>query len=96
MGAPKNLSILIDGESILNDGAVLVLYTVLYNLITGISEASAASIVELFCRLAIGGPVMGVAFGIGVSLLLQNIHNKPILQVCFIFVIGYLVIKIDE
>lgn len=91
MGVPKNFSTLVDGESLLNDGTAMVLYTVLFNLSTGESEASFAKILQLFSSLAIGGPVLGLTFGIGVSFLLGKIKNKPILEVCLIFVIGYLV-----
>ena len=91
MGVPKNFSTLVDGESLLNDGSAMVLYTVLYNLSTGQSEASFGKILQLFCSLAIGGPVLGLSFGIAVSFLLGKIKNKPILEVCLIFVIGYMV-----
>ena len=70
----------------------MVLFSVLYNLATGRSEASVGKILQLFCSLSLGGPVLGLAFGIAVSFLLARIKNKPILEVCLIFVIGYLVI----
>lgn len=91
LGAPKKLSTLIDGESILNDGSAIVLFTVLFDLATGESEASFWPIVELFCSLSLGGPVMGVAFGLGVTLILDRLYKKPVLEVVLIFVAGYLV-----
>lgn len=94
LGAPKTLSTLIDGESILNDGSAIVLFEVLFDIATETREAAAGPIIKLFCSLSLGGPVMGIAFGIGISLILERIHNKPVLEVCLIFVSGYLVINL--
>lgn len=69
-----------------------MLFTVLFDLATETSEAEAGAIIELFCSLSLGGPVMGLAFGIGTTILLEMFYNKPVLEVCLIFVSGYLVI----
>lgn len=38
LGAPKQLGTIIEGESLLNDGAAIVLFNVLYGQVTGNSR----------------------------------------------------------
>lgn len=62
LGAPKRLEVLLEGESLLNDGAAIVIYNLTlvaiatgdFNLFEGITE---------FARVAGGGLIVGLLFG---------------------------------
>lgn len=64
LGAPKKLSSLIDGESLLNDGSAFVLFSVFLELAAGVDKSVDDIFVE-FVRLTLGA----VAWGYGMGLL---------------------------
>jgi NhaP-type Na+/H+ or K+/H+ antiporter len=62
-GASSKLTILIIGESLMNDGTAMVLFTLFYNLLEGQSY-NFAEIVEFFTAMTIGSCMLGAALGI--------------------------------
>lgn len=62
LGAPGKLSVLIDGESLLNDGTAMVFFLIFNDM--GFEGASTGYLAGgmRFLRLAIGGPLVGEAF----------------------------------
>lgn len=70
VGASRTLSTLIEGESLFNDGTAFVMFTVTLDLTKG-AKFHAGEIAWDFIRLSIGGPLIGVVFGIIVSMWLK-------------------------
>lgn len=62
-GASPKLTILIIGESLLNDGTAMVLFTLYYNLLKG-DQYTTGDIVLFFFNMAIGSPLFGMAVGL--------------------------------
>ncbi|KAJ1613976.1 putative Na+/H+ and K+/H+ antiporter [Cryptosporidium canis] len=70
LNAPEKLASVVDGESLLNDGAAVVFFEVFREvIISGMSSYSHYA--WTFIRLAIGGPAVGVVFGFLISVWLR-------------------------
>ena len=63
VGAPKRLSILVEGESLLNDATAIVVFTILIGLITGSSAPGLMQGLEGFIKVFFGGVVIGLISG---------------------------------
>lgn len=62
-GAPKKFSSLIEGESLLNDGTCMILFTISIELCKG-GSMSIVDISILFAELTGGAVILGILFGI--------------------------------
>ena len=69
LGASKRLATIIEGESLLNDGTAMVIFTIILIFVEGHTISPSEMFVK-FVRLSIGGPALGVVFGMGVSFIL--------------------------
>lgn len=69
LGAPHRLTVLVEGESLLNDATAIVLFNIILGLtISGSIEAGGAGgVVVEFMRVFLGGIVVGAAMGVIVS-----------------------------
>lgn len=95
LGAPKHISTLIEGESLLNDGTAVVIFFVALDFVKG-KELTAGEIVAKFCQMSFGGPLLGMAFGIALETWLGFIHNKPKLETNLTFCFAYIVFYVAE
>lgn len=77
-GAPKKFSSLIEGQSLLNDGTCMILFTISLELCRG-GSMSITSISVLFVQLTGGAVVLGVLFGIVATELIKLFKNDPLL-----------------
>jgi CPA1 family monovalent cation:H+ antiporter len=72
LGVPKRLSVLMEGESLFNDGTAIVVFNIMLVVaLAGRFEASTA--IAEFIRVAAGGVLVGLALGWLVSLLIARI-----------------------
>lgn len=58
LGTSEMLSIMIEGESLLNDGSAILLYEIFMKIVAPEEgeHVTAGKIVSTFCQIAIGGP----------------------------------------
>ncbi|XP_036948831.1 sodium/hydrogen exchanger 3-like isoform X2 [Acanthopagrus latus] len=88
------LFIMVFGESLLNDGVTVVLFNVFDAFVSlGGSKINAVEIIKgiiSFFVVAFGGSLMGLVFGLLISLLTRCTKNIQIIEAGFIFVFGYL------
>ncbi|XP_061659396.1 sodium/hydrogen exchanger 3-like isoform X2 [Syngnathoides biaculeatus] len=88
------LFILVFGESLLNDGVTVVLFNVFDSFVSlGGSQIDAVEIIKgivSFFVVAFGGSLLGMVFGLLLSLLTRCTKNIQIIEAGFIFVLGYL------
>ena len=86
-GVPKQLSVLVEGESLLNDGTALVLFNLMlavaltgqFNLMTGLVD---------FVRVSAGGVLVGLALGWVISRLIAHIDDY-LIEITLTTVLAY-------
>ena len=77
LNAPARLSVVAEGESLINDGVAITLYTVAVGL-TASGGTDALAAVGLFTRQVIGGVGIGVVLGIAFSRLTSTVDDHLI------------------
>lgn len=63
LDAPRRLAVLVEGESLINDGVAITLYTVLIGLVTS-GNADVPAALGLFVREVAGGVIIGAFMGV--------------------------------
>jgi CPA1 family monovalent cation:H+ antiporter len=74
LGVPKRLSVLIEGESLLNDGTALVLFNLML-LVAATGSFDLGSSIIAFLRISLGGLIVGLVAGWAISRLIANIDD---------------------
>eukprot|EP01105_Mastigella_eilhardi_P013962 TRINITY_DN317_c0_g1_i3.p1 TRINITY_DN317_c0_g1~~TRINITY_DN317_c0_g1_i3.p1 ORF type:complete len:870 (+),score=191.32 TRINITY_DN317_c0_g1_i3:97-2610(+) len=95
LGASPKLSVLIEGEALLNDGTAYVLFLVLKRvLVTNV--VAPGDIVKTFLKLSAGGPAFGIALAMATYMWLRTIHRKPVLEIAVLIIGVYSTMFISE
>ncbi len=75
LGAPKRLQVMLEGESLLNDGTSIVLYGLVISIALTGSEFNLFTSIVDFVRIAGGGIIIGVVLGALVSQIIDRIDD---------------------
>jgi CPA1 family monovalent cation:H+ antiporter len=87
LGAPRHLSVIAEGESLVNDGVAITLYTAFLGLALSASSTPPEA-VQLFFRQAIGGIAVGLVLGL-VSLALTSLIDDHLLEMTLSTALAY-------
>jgi CPA1 family monovalent cation:H+ antiporter len=87
LGAPKRLAVLVEGESLLNDGTAVVLFTLILGLAGG-AEMSVADAVLEFVKVVGMGALIGLAFGFAASQVIHRL-NDPMIEITITMIAAY-------
>lgn len=96
VGAPKRLTTLVEGESLLNDAAAIALYTVFISVITRQAELSIESIAGHFLYSFLIGGLIGFVFGHITCRLFHYMRGWPTAEISLTICTAYLTFFISE
>ncbi|XP_058731196.1 sodium/hydrogen exchanger 8-like [Vicia villosa] len=89
LGASKKLSTIIDGESLMNDGVAIVVYTLFYRMVLG-ETFNWVAIIKFLVQLSLGAVGIGIAFGIASVLWLWFIFNDTVIEISLTLAVSYI------
>lgn len=72
--APKDLNVLIEGESLFNDATAIVLFGILISMAMGTAEASILDGLVTFFVVFLGGILVGIGLGVAAALFCKLIN----------------------
>ncbi len=87
LGAPKRLTILVEGESLLNDGTGIVFFTLSLSLASG-ANTTVGSLALHFVTIVGFGLLVGGVIGMGVSQITKQINN-PMIEITLTTIAAY-------
>jgi Na+:H+ antiporter len=77
LGIPRRLALLLEGESLLNDGTGIVFFTLSLSIFAGVAVTASALALEFVTVVGMGA-VIGVAVGLAVSTILRHLDDAMI------------------
>jgi monovalent cation:H+ antiporter, CPA1 family len=87
LGAPKRLAVLVEGESLLNDGTAVVVFTMVLALAQGGSFSLPLAVLE-FIRVVGMGVIVGGLVGYGASFVIQRVDD-PMIEITVTTIAAY-------
>ena len=96
VGAPPRLTRLLEGESLLNDAAAIVLFTVLIGMLEGGGEPHIAAAAEHFIVSFLGGIVLGLIGGRIYGAILPVLHGSRMAEVTLAVALPYVVYLVGD
>lgn len=96
IGAPQRLSVLLEGESLLNDAAAIALFSVLAAMLTGAGASGPLDAVLTFIRAFAGGLALGAVFGKLASAGSMMFRDHRLAESTFTVAIAYLTFIVGE
>jgi Na+:H+ antiporter len=87
LGTPRRLSVLIEGESLLNDGTAIVIFSLALDLVSGSTVSASGMLVE-FVRIVGGGLAIGILVGLAISQVIRQIDD-PMVEITLTTLTAY-------
>jgi NhaP-type Na+/H+ or K+/H+ antiporter len=95
LGTPKKLSMLIEGESLINDGTSIICFGTFLQIFTG-QDISVLHIFLKTITLCVGGPIFGLIAGFLFFWWMESIANDGVLLVSLSFANCFLIFFLCE
>jgi monovalent cation:H+ antiporter, CPA1 family len=87
LGVPKRLAVLLDGESLLNDGTSIVFFTLSLALVTG-TLVTVGGLALDFIKIVGLGALIGTGVGLAVSQVIKHV-NEPMIEITLTTIAAY-------
>jgi CPA1 family monovalent cation:H+ antiporter len=91
LGAPRRLSLLVEGESLFNDAAAIALYSLLIELLMGLHGGNPGQAVLVFLRDFLGGGIFGWLAAWAACALVRPLRGLPLAEITLSVALAYLV-----
>ena len=98
IGAPQQLSILVEGESLFNDATSIVLARILVGVVAAGTVSAGtigAGIVDFFALFA-GGLVLGILLGLFTGMLIGMLESEPLVEITLVTALAYVAFLLAE
>lgn len=92
IGAPKRLTLLVDGESLFNDATAIVTFTIIMAIVVSGKSVTGSTILGAgisFVTVFAGGLIVGMIIGWIVTKLVNIVPNEPLVQIALTTVTAY-------
>ncbi|HYE51276.1 MAG TPA: cation:proton antiporter [Azospirillaceae bacterium] len=96
LGAPRRLSILVEGESLFNDAAAIALFTLLLAMLLGRGSADPAAAALSFLVKFAGGLAVGWGLGYLACVAVAPLRNMPLSEITLTVALAYLCFILGE
>ncbi|WP_119678963.1 cation:proton antiporter [Indioceanicola profundi] len=100
LGAPRRLSILVEGESLFNDAAAIALFTLLLGMVTagaaGANGADIGAAAVAFLVKFLGGLAVGYVLGWVAMMVVTPLHDQPQAEITVTVSLAYLAFIVAE
>ncbi len=96
LGAPRRLTILVQGESLFNDAAAIAIFTILLDVISGSRAVSVWDGIRAFLHDFLGGVALGYVMARAAFWLMRSLGGALIAEVTITIVLAYLTFTIGE
>lgn len=87
LGVPKRLSVLLEGESLLNDGTAIVFFTLSLALVTGTVVTAGGLAFDFITIVGLGG-LIGTGIGLAVSQVIKQVDD-PMIEIMLTTIAAY-------
>jgi CPA1 family monovalent cation:H+ antiporter len=87
LGVPKRLAVLVEGESLLNDGTAVVFFTLILGVVSGAGTSPAGALFDFVRVVGLGG-LIGAAIGYLASKLTQRVDD-PMIEITLTTIAAY-------
>jgi len=87
LGAPKRLTVLVEGESLFNDGTAVVIFTLVVAAVTSGDLALGSAVLD-FVRIVGMGLVIGGFVGFAISQIIQRVDD-PMVEITLTVIAAY-------
>ncbi len=91
LGAPKRLTMLVDGESLFNDATAIVAFNIVMGIVIGgaWSASVLSSAAVNFVMVFAGGTLVGALIGYVMIQIIRMAGNDPLIEIAFSTVVAY-------
>ncbi|MCS6808051.1 MAG: cation:proton antiporter [Bacteroidota bacterium] len=99
LGASKKLSTLIDGESLLNDGVAIVIFTVFLEYVrigASLDDLNVVILSQSFLKTALGGTLIGLVIAGCTIAWVRRVFNDALVEITVLVIAAYLTFYIAE